>query len=215
MTSSRRLRTLRRIAPAAALALLAGAAAACGDPLGPRANFETFAASLVVYALSDDDPSRRDFPTALLTTAQASGAGGGLVFQPRLTTPSAAADFDVAFDINAAGQAVLIPQRRLVPGSGGRSVGILTSSQPFDALTEAPRSGYTFDTAAVAVNVGQTVVLQAQTSLCFNDSRGASPFLFSKLVVDSVQSATRSIFFRIVVNPNCGFRSFRSGVPED
>ena len=99
-----------------------------------------------------------------------------------------------------------------VPGAGGRSVGLLKSDVAFDALTEAPRRGYLIDSTAVTIAVGQTLVLQTQTPGCFNDSRGASPIIFSKLVVDSV-SAARAIHFRLTVDPNCGFRSFKPGVP--
>lgn len=205
---------LPRIALVAFLPI-AGALAACGDPLGARASLSVATDTLVVYALSDPDASRRDFPTALLTAATTAIVDGQVVIQPRVLSATGAGDFDVAFDIDGAGKVVVIPQRRIVPGTGGRTVGLLRSAESFDALAQAPRGGYQFDSVAVAIDVGETLVLQTQTNACFNDSRGASPFLFSKLVVDSVQNSARAIFFRLVVDPNCGFRSFRPGVPEN
>ena len=201
-----------RLATAAA-ALFAGGLAACGDPLGARANLETSTDTLVVYALSDTVAARRDYPTALLTAASTSVVDGQVTVEPRVTSATGLGDFDIAFDVDGAGKVVLIPQRRLLTAAGSRSVGLLKSSVPFEQLFEAPRGNYQFDTVAVTVSRGETVVLQTQTPGCLNDARGASPVLFSKLVVDSVQAGTQAIFFRLVVDPNCGFRSFRSGVP--
>ena len=39
--------------------------------------------------------------------------------------------------------------------------------------------------------------------------------MYAKIVVDSVNTTTRQIFFRATRNPNCGFRSFQPGVPKD
>jgi hypothetical protein len=202
-----------RLALASLLVPLAGALAACGDPLGARANLSVGTDTLVVYALSDPDPSRRDYPTALMTAATTSIVGGTVFVAPRVLSASGSGDFDVAFDLDGTGKVVVIPQRRVVPGASGRAVGLLKSDQSFDALTEAPKRGYQFDTTAVAIGIGETLVLQTQTGACLNDSRGASPYLFSKLVVDSVPAATRAIHFRLTVDPNCGFRSFKAGVP--
>ena len=211
MTSSRIPHV--RFALAAILAPLAGALVACGDPLSARANLAVSTDTLVVFSLTDPDPSHRDYPTALLTAAGTSVAEGTLQLEPRVLSASGSGDFDVAFDLDGSGNVVVIPQRRVIPGAGGRAVGLVKSDRSFDDLTEAPRSGYQFDTTAVTVAVGETVVLQTQIARCFNDSRGASPFLFSKLVVDSVLEATRAIHFRLTLDPNCGFRSFKPGVP--
>lgn len=198
---------------AALLVPIAGALAACGDPLGARASLSVSTDTLVVYSLSDPDPARRDYPDALNTAATTGVVGGTVVVSPRVLSASGSGDFDVAFDLDGSGKVVVLPQRRVVPGAGGRSVGLLRSDVAFDALTEAPRRGYLTDSTAVTIAVGQTLVLQTQTSGCFNDSRGATPIIFSKLVVDSV-SAARAIHFRLTVDPNCGFRSFKPGVPR-
>src|SRR5689334_864824 len=173
--------SLLRFAPVALIAPLVAALAACGDPLSARANLSSATDTLVVYSLSDPDPARRDYPTALSTAATQSIVGGTVVVTPRVVSASGSGDFDVAFDLDDAGKIVVIPQRMIIPGSGGRSVGLLKSDVPFDALTEAPRGLYQFDSTAVAIGVGETLVLQVQTSGCFNDARGASPVLFSKL----------------------------------
>jgi hypothetical protein len=38
--------------------------------------------------------------------------------------------------------------------------------------------------------------------------------IYSKLIVDEIDLATRSVRVRIVVDPNCGFRSLDEGLPE-
>ena len=206
------LTRLLRTAPVA-LALVAGGLAACGDPLRSRANLSTVADTLVVYPLTDPDAARRDYPTALLTVGQSSSALGDLIVGPRVTSATGNGDFDVAFDINSAGKIVVLPQRRVVPGAPGRAVGLRTVGERFDDLREAPTEGFQFDSVAVALDPGQTLVIQAQAAACFNDYGNAAPYTFSKLVVDSVSAGDRAIFFRVVVDPNCGFRSFASGVP--
>ena len=39
--------------------------------------------------------------------------------------------------------------------------------------------------------------------------------IYTKVVVDSVKPATGSIFLRATSDPNCGFRSFGTGIPKD
>jgi hypothetical protein len=41
-----------------------------------------------------------------------------------------------------------------------------------------------------------------------------SPYIYTKLKIDSVVPANRSIFVTAVLDPNCGFRSFETGIPK-
>ena len=40
-----------------------------------------------------------------------------------------------------------------------------------------------------------------------------SPYIYTKMLVDSISVDTRTIFLQTVLDPNCGFRSFESGIP--
>jgi hypothetical protein len=208
MSSS--LRRPRALVPAA-LCLAIAAASACGDPLRVKASLATVTDTLVVYALSDTAQAHRDFPTSLATGTIVS-SGFGAVGRPTLVPTNGDASFDVAFDLDAQGRVVIYPQRRIIVGPSTRGVGLQVVGTPFESLAEAPRSGYGYDSVAVTVTPGQTVAIQAQTVTCATTST-FSPYTYSKLVVDSVAAAVPAIHFRIVVDPNCGFRSFSSGIP--
>jgi hypothetical protein len=41
-----------------------------------------------------------------------------------------------------------------------------------------------------------------------------SPYIYSKVNIDSVNVVTRTINVSVTVDPNCGFRSFAEGVPD-
>jgi hypothetical protein len=205
--SSRHTRTrpvvpARRRAPAlAAAALAVAAAAACGgrDPYAPIAQTSTVGPqSLTLVPLSR---VRAPFYPALdLRFAEpvqpAVGVtGNGLV-----------PNFDVAFDVDGAGRIILLPAKLVVSTTVVPSTGFQTSSTKFDSLGSAP--GGTYQSDSVRVTVGQTVVVQAQSTIC-----GAGSFFYAKLVVDSVYSTTGALAVRVLSDPNCGFKSFASGVP--
>ncbi|HXV15620.1 MAG TPA: hypothetical protein VD758_02510, partial [Gemmatimonadaceae bacterium] len=40
-----------------------------------------------------------------------------------------------------------------------------------------------------------------------------SPYIYTKMLVDSIAVDTRTIVLQTVLDPNCGFRSFESGIP--
>jgi hypothetical protein len=40
-----------------------------------------------------------------------------------------------------------------------------------------------------------------------------NPNIYAKIVVDSVNLASRTLFLRLGLDPNCGFRSFAAGIP--
>lgn len=202
-----------RLLGPAVLALALAAGSACSDPLRVKASLENVTDTLVVYALSDTATARRDFPTSLATGTVVVDAFGAVVGRPTLLPTGGDASFDVAFDVDAERRVVIYPQRRIIVGPATRTVGLQVVGTPFESLGEAPKSGYTFDSVAVTVTPGQTVAIQAQTATCSTTSN-FSPYTFSKLVVDSVSATEPAIHFRVVVDPNCGFRSFSSGVPS-
>jgi hypothetical protein len=176
-----------------ALTLVVAALAGCGDPVRIRAQFETVADTVTVFAVTGTPVIA---PAALSTVRHEA---------VRIETTR---DFDIVFDIDAAGRAVLYPVQ-LVGGSPGRT-GILTTTESFASIEEAPRTGYERDTPTVLA-VGDVVLIEAEPVFCV---ASLQPTIYSKLVVDAIDLATRSVRVHIVVDPNCGFRSLTEGLPE-
>jgi hypothetical protein len=194
--------TARLRAGLAAATLAAAALLACSDPNAPRANFENYTDTLALYALNGAPLSA---PTAVRLFG---GVAGGTA---EVRTDASYA-FDVAVDINDEGQPVLLPVRAVAaPFVGAHRVGVRRATQSFESISEAPTDGYQHDSVAV-VTVGETVLLQSgdaeASSACFGGG-----VIYGKLIVDSVRTSTRRVFARVTANPNCGFRSFESGVP--
>jgi hypothetical protein len=183
---------------ASALALLVAVAGllGCGpDPFAPVARDPTLNASVEIWALTG---APTNFPTVYL------------VPQRLAVRPDAGASFDLGFDIDADGRLLVLPVSRVVTPLGtSRRVGIIRSNETWNLITEAPRTGWVFD-SVLAVNVGQTFIVRVQTQFCLLEF---SNEVYAKFLVDSILPAERRIRLTGVVNPNCGFRSFLSGVP--
>jgi hypothetical protein len=193
---------------AAVLATL-GVAVAVGcngtDPYAIRASYETTLDTLVVYPLSNPQP--------LLPSGVNLFTGSAV--RPALVA-GAYPNFDFAIDRNAQGQIVLYPAKGVaVAPAGSPKVGFALPSTTFDALSSAPRDGYRFDSLQV-VTTGQTVAIESQgvTSSGLVCASATSP-IRAKLIIDSVARATGALHLRMLTNPNCGFRSFASGLPKD
>ena len=187
----------RQLAPVVAVAA-AAFVAACGDPTSLKASLATQTDTLVSYALTGTPPG---YPAALNT-----------VFRS-VVRIDANFNFDVAFDLDTAGNVRLIPVNMMGGiATSNRRVGIQKSDQLFEGLTRAPASGYTYDTVTV-VKPGDAVSVQVTASdQC---AFSISNLLYSRIGIDSVNSATRTIYFRTTHDPNCGFRSFLPGLPKN
>jgi len=187
-----------RLAILGTLCIAAGLSA-CGDPVDLKATAPTTTDTLTVYALAGTPPS---FPSALAIPSRQAVRVDGF------------GAFDVAFDINGAGQAVLYPLNLVVtvPG-GGRAVGLQKVPGAFDDVATAPRNGYVKDSALV-VSPGEVVAIEAQ-----HNGQGdvcgfqLSPFVYAKITIDRIDLAVRTLTFRLVTSLNCGFRSFAPGIP--
>jgi hypothetical protein len=192
--------TTRKLAPVIA-ASLAFAIAACGDFTGVPASLPTLSAdSATVYAIN----------------GAPSGAATALhVFSGTLLAADASFTFDVAFDINSSGEIVFLPQRAVASGlATTHTVALLKdSTSTFESVTRAPAGGYRADTALVA-RVGQVILAQVtDPNACGFSISGTT--LYAKLQVRSLDVASRTLKLRYTVDPNCGFRSFASGIPKD
>jgi hypothetical protein len=192
--------SMKRLCTAvAAIALGSAFITGCEDPNFLRASRSNVLDTMTLYALTGSQPS---FPTAL-----------NIAFQQLLRVDGSGA-FDVVFDIDEQGRVVLYPTRMIVsPPTGAQSVGMQVVSETFDALRFAPKEGYLVDSATV-VTPGQVVVIEAAHSqdLC---QLYISPYVYAKMIVDSVNVNTRAIYVRAIMDPNCGFRGVEEGIPEE
>ena len=179
----------------AALALIAG----CGDSNPFQAQFPTEADTYTLFALTGTPAA---YPSGLNT------------FSRVVTRVDGSANFDLAFDIDAKGNAVIYPVKLIVSAlNGDRTIGLKRVAVVFDSLTSAPTGTYQADSAVVLAQ-GETVVVEANRGtsgdVCYLN---LSPNIYSKIKVDSVDLASRTIVLSSVVDPNCGFRSFVEGIP--
>lgn len=190
----------RSLSPVALFAVLA--ISACRDSLGGlKATEGTETASFHVYALTGTPAS---YPTTYVAAARTVSVIDG------------AGNFDVAFDIDAQGKVIVYPMRLVVsPITPFRDVGLIKGIGTFDAITRAPSTGYLTD-KSITLSPGEVVILQTArntgNNICLY---GISPYIFAKIGLDSVDRKDRSIFFKSTVNPNCGFHSFKTGIPVD
>ncbi len=172
---------------------------ACGDPTSLKATGLTTIDTLSVFALSGTPPS---YPSGVSIIAGQAVRVDGF------------ASFDVALDLDAAGSAIVYPVKLVVNSLGGsRPVGLLKIAVPFESVLEAPKTGFEND-ASLVLAPGETVVIQSAHNGTNDICQFAlSPYIYAKIAVDSVKLATRTLYLRMGVDPNCGFRSFASGVP--
>ena len=115
--------------------------------------------------------------------------------------------------------AFLLPPR----AEGGFSTaGILKDTRSFDEITRAPTSGYN-DSTAVPIKAGDVLLVQAASYACGGQVISARLYIYSKMVIDSIKVSPpfddetnpggSTIYFRLRVDPNCGFVSFEDGLP--
>jgi hypothetical protein len=187
-----------RLALVAAIAV-AAVLNACGDPTSIEASLPTSVDTLSVFALSGTPAA---YPSGIAIVGRQPVRVDGF------------ANFDVAFDINAQGNAVIYPVRLVVASPGGsRPVFLQKVAGAFDAVTSAPKTGFTSDTALVMAP-GEVVVVQSAHNSSGDLCQFAlNPNIFAKFAVDSVSLVSRLIYMKMAVDPNCGFRSFVAGIP--
>lgn len=178
-------------------AMATAATAACDDPFAPRATTAVRTDSFIVYSVSK-------------TPVNAPAAFNIVFFTTLRLEPTYG--FDIVFDIDDAGKAVLIPVR-LAGGAvtAARRVGLQKVTGAYDQLTRAPTSGYQYD-STLTLDIGEGAAIELQTDVCqFQTSR----LVYAKMQIKAIDPVSRTIVFRITYDPNCGFRSFLPGVPTD
>ncbi len=194
MTPSRSL--ARRARRLLSVVLVPLSAAGCDDPFRLTANRENVDAVFELWAM---------------TGSPAAYPSGLVVAQATAVPLDALGSFDLAFDIDTTGRLKVYPVASVVsPLTGARQVEFQRATVPYSVVAEAPRTGWTRDSVLV-VNVGQVFLVKVPTQYCQFDIRQE---IYAKISVDSVDVTERRIRLGARVNPNCGFRSLLSGVPE-
>lgn len=186
------------------------------------------AASFIFIGCDNSNPFAAQLPTAedvftifALTGTPPAYPSGLNTYGRTPTRVDGNASFDVAFDINSDGNAILYPVKLVVSSvSGDRPVGLRLIPGTFDSTTfnsvaSAPTGTYQTDTAVVA-SKGQIVVVEANRGLSGDVcSFSLSQNIYTKIFVDSIDVASHTIMIRTVMDPNCGFRSFEVGIPSN
>jgi len=194
MDRIRPFRPNRRALPV--LLLAAAGMTGCSDAIGLPTRFTVSDQAYTVFALSGSDLGA---PTAMLFATRTVVRVDG-TFQ-----------FDIAFDIDRDGNAVILPVNQVgTPVGGAPLIGLQRTSQAYADVKEAPRAGYHFDSSMV-VRPTATLIVQAQSVTC---SGYLTPYLFAKITVDSVNAVTRRIYGHTLINTNCGSRQLTPGVPR-
>ncbi len=183
-----------------ALALVACASilTACDDPNLLEAQLPTVEDVYDVFALTGTSAA---FPSGINTYVRSTVRVDGN------------ANFDVAFDLDALGKVIIYPVQKVVTlVNSSRRVGLRRVAGSFDDLAIAPPGVYA--DSALVVSPGEVVVVQAIRNGAGDACQfNISPYIYTKLVVDSVSTASRVMRVTAVLDPNCGFRSFESGIP--
>ncbi len=188
-------------------------AAACSSDRRVRASFPVTADTLEVYPFST---SPAGYPTAVSVALPLGGVMRGVALPA-----DGSGQYDIAFDLPGDGTVTLMPIRTILsPVSGAPQVGIHPVAESFESITAAPDTYYRPDTAT-NVAVGQTVLFVTYRRVGSSGMYGyggtlcdivATPRVFGKMVIDSVRGS--NIYFRQIVNPNCGYRSLTPGFPS-
>jgi hypothetical protein len=182
---------------------------ACGNPTEVKATLKVIDDTAAVFGLTG---APLNGPTALNT------------FVPRVVRADPSQSYDVVFDFRVDPAtndtfAVILPPRAV--GTFG-SAGVQKSTADYSTILQAPTNGYN-DSTATRIDSGDVVLVQARSSGCANQLVEQRRFIYSKLVIDSIRTppydqVTRptgnTIFFRMRVDPNCGFISLADGLPE-
>jgi len=184
---------LPRVAVVAVVAL-ATLAVACGDLTRPKASTPNLQLDYAVYAM----------------TGTPVGVTNAINFLAGPARVDAAFSFDVALDLDSAGQIKVWPVRAVagpLAGTIPTRVGLQKVGGTFESVRSAPNSGV-YDTLKVqAIKTGEVVtaeILQQTSLACVYSLQGSA--MYAKFVVDSIDLPSRRLFVRHVVDSNCGFR---------
>ncbi|MDZ4675166.1 MAG: hypothetical protein SGI84_11975 [Gemmatimonadota bacterium] len=117
-------------------------------------------------------------------------------------------NFDFAFDINPAGQPVLLPRGAFGLLEPTGNPGLLPTPKEWDEITLAVLNGYlTSDTIPIATG-DRLYVRSSSTGICFNSAP-----LYAKMQILEIDLTDRSVLYRILTDANCGYKGLELGLP--
>ncbi|HLV25224.1 MAG TPA: hypothetical protein VKZ41_02845 [Gemmatimonadales bacterium] len=183
----------------AGIVLATFAVSACGgdDPFEPT--LSVVEETVEVFAINGSDPG---LPNAMaLVTSTGTGRLAPFAFR---ATPNFF--FDFAVDLDEAGTATLYPM--LLVGSilgGTHEVGLRPYDIPFEELRTAPTDGYVFGEAFELSEGDVFAAVSVQAPVC-RTGLYIIPNVYAKLRVEEIDTVARSVTFRVVADPSCGFR---------
>jgi hypothetical protein len=179
------------------LGLAGGGVSACGGDIGlPDATIENTIDTVVLWALNGTD----------IGTPSALDLLGGFPVRPELGDV-----FDLGFDIEPSGEAVLIPSGML---GGSRTAGMLVRSESFDGVTRAPLEDYVTDSTRVLTEGTVLVGRSRSSSIGCPITVGSLP-RYAKLEILEIDADARTLTLRLMANLNCGYRDLVEGIPVD
>ena len=188
--SSHRLRILAVVIPVAV-----GVLAACGNSLSLLTAHEPNVVDTVSLYAIDGTP---------VTTPSAYDITVGSKINPAQRD-----QFDFAVNITAAGKPVLLSTGAL---GLGRSSGLVPEAPgSFDAITQAPGTGYN-DSTEVAADSGAVVVIRSRPTLCVGT---VTLYNFAKVEVLKVDTVARRIDLKMLDDLNCGYHGLAPGLPKN
>ncbi|HEY9228424.1 MAG TPA: hypothetical protein VIP11_17335 [Gemmatimonadaceae bacterium] len=172
---------------------------ACGDLTAVPASLSNFGDTTTVYALNGA-------PTGASTAFYVYGGSP--------VAADASFFFDIAFEIAGPGQVTILPLRTVASGYvSTHAVGLATVSQTYEFVESVSKeTSFRADTA-MTVARDQVVLVQVDESASVCASATTGSYIYAKVVVRSIDQDKRTMQIEYTVNPNCGFRSFASGIP--
>lgn len=170
--------------------------AACGDPLEP------------VLIPVPDEPRTVDlvpFSGGALTESSAFDV---------ITATGVRTDqlggWDFVFDVLPAGTATLWPRGSVVSDEDPMDAGLRVLDVEFDAVREAPESGYT-KIDPVPISVGDVIAVQSRRDPSYGSIRCRR---YGKIEIMALDTSAGTLTFRHLVNPNCEKRNLVPGAEE-
>jgi hypothetical protein len=115
---------------------------------------------------------------------------------------------DSTFGVGTTGDTVIV----LLPrGAVGfvEDGGLQWTAAPFDSLTLAPLDGYE-QVKPTRIRQGDAILAASRRQTCDD---GSSHPRYAKLNIQAVDLVARTVVILVVIDPNCGYRSFAAGIP--
>ncbi len=186
--------SLSRIWLGAVAATLLGSVAGCGEDIGlPPPTFENVVDTSTFYALTGTavwEPSAMDVVRGILVRLDLGDS------------------FDFAVELDATAGALLLTATMI---GNPTEAGIAPQSVPFDSVLTAPEDGYVID-SVVPIRVGAVFVARSRFTQDGCQVAAQLP-RYGKFEVLAIDSQTRTVEFKQLLNGNCGYRDLQPGLP--